>query len=282
MKYKIEKEEFEEIIKKCLSKAQVCRELGMVPAGGSYKAIDSKIRLWNIDISHFTGQGWNQGIYYKQIRKTIPLEEILVENSTYSCNRVLKKRLIKEKLKVYKCECCGISEWNNKPITLELNHIDGINNNYRLENIEFLCPNCHSQTNNFRGKNKKKSAKRQVSEKKYKEFLNMSEEEKNLLKEKNKYKKTKKIKKQIEKENCLNCNKEFLPKKRGKHFCCLECYKIYQRKRIPNKEDIINSFSYLKSFIQVGKKYNVSDNAVRKWCEAYGILEDMKNIKKQS
>jgi 5-methylcytosine-specific restriction endonuclease McrA len=53
----------------------------------------------------------------------------------------------------YKCQCCGISEWLDKPISLQLDHINGINNDHRIENLRFLCPNCHSQTDTYAGKN---------------------------------------------------------------------------------------------------------------------------------
>ena len=54
----------------------------------------------------------------------------------------------------YKCSCCGISEWNNNPITLEVDHIDGNPYNNLPENLRFICPNCHSQTSTYRAKNK--------------------------------------------------------------------------------------------------------------------------------
>lgn len=65
----------------------------------------------------------------------------------------LSKRLVKEGLKDYKCECCGITEWNGKSLSLELNHIDGDNGNHSLANLELICPNCHSQTDTYRSKN---------------------------------------------------------------------------------------------------------------------------------
>ena len=68
----------------------------------------------------------------------------------------LKERLVKEKYLEYKCAECGITEWNGKPLSLHLDHINGINNDHRIENLRFLCPNCHSQTNTYAGKNKKK------------------------------------------------------------------------------------------------------------------------------
>lgn len=67
-----------------------------------------------------------------------------------------KSRLIKANLIEYKCSCCGITEWNGKPLTLQLHHINGNNRDNRLENLTFLCPNCHSQTDNFSGKNAEK------------------------------------------------------------------------------------------------------------------------------
>ena len=82
------------------------------------------------------------------------MEEILVENSSYTNRTRLKERLIKEKLLEYKCSICqnnGI--WLNKELTLQLDHINGINNDNRIENLRFLCPNCHSQTDTYSGKN---------------------------------------------------------------------------------------------------------------------------------
>ncbi len=64
----------------------------------------------------------------------------------------LSKRLVKEGYKKYKCEQCGIFEWNGKAISLELNHIDGNSGNHKLSNLELICPNCHSQTDTYRSK----------------------------------------------------------------------------------------------------------------------------------
>ena len=84
------------------------------------------------------------------------LEEILIENSSYTNRTRLKIRLLKEHLIEYKCAICGNKgEWNNQPLTLQLDHINGINNDNRIENLRFLCPNCHSQTETYSGRNKR-------------------------------------------------------------------------------------------------------------------------------
>jgi Zn finger protein HypA/HybF involved in hydrogenase expression len=69
----------------------------------------------------------------------------------------LKVRLVREGYKEYKCEICGIDEWNGEKIGLELDHISGVRSDNSLNNLRLLCPNCHSQTHTFRGRNIAKS-----------------------------------------------------------------------------------------------------------------------------
>lgn len=89
---------------------------------------------------------WSRGKTLK------PIEEYLKNNSLCRTSYI-KKIILQNNLLDYKCEQCGISEWNNKPISLELHHKDGNNTNNELSNLCFLCPNCHSQTENYCGKN---------------------------------------------------------------------------------------------------------------------------------
>ncbi len=89
-------------------------------------------------------------------REKIELNDILGgSHSQYPSSKLLK-RLVKEGIKKYTCECCGINSWRDSDISLELNHKDGDNSNHALENLEILCPNCHSQTPTFRNKRGKK------------------------------------------------------------------------------------------------------------------------------
>ena len=140
---KYNKEELEEAVKNSLSIAEVLRHLSIIPAGGNYFTIKRYIKLWN------KGK-------HTICNPAKPLQEILKEDSIYQSYK-LAKRLIKEGIKELKCEYCNLSKWQNKPIPLELHHINGIHSDNRLENLQLLCPNCHALTDSYRGKNIKKS-----------------------------------------------------------------------------------------------------------------------------
>ena len=146
-------EQFIEAVKSSLSYAEVLRKIGLKVAGSNYDTVKRKISELNLDTSHMTGKVWNQGERYRPIKQKQPIEEILVEHSTYVNTNHLRQRLLNEGLKKRKCECCGNSEWMGEPIALELHHVNGIKNDLRIENLQILCPNCHAFTDTYRGKN---------------------------------------------------------------------------------------------------------------------------------
>lgn len=102
--------------------------------------------------------GWPAGIIRRGRKSTYhKLDDIFAGKFPKTSSYKLKLKLFNEKIKENKCEICGVSEWQNKPISCELDHIDGNSKNHELANLRILCPNCHSQTDTFRnkrGKNK--------------------------------------------------------------------------------------------------------------------------------
>ena len=144
--------EFIKAAQASLSIAGMCKYFGLRPCGGNYKIMHKAIQEFNLNISHFTGQGWNTGLKFKPFEAK-PIENILVINSNYQSYK-LKRRLIQEGFKENICERCKLSEWQGLPIPLELHHKNGNNRDNRLENIVLLCPNCHALTESYRGKNK--------------------------------------------------------------------------------------------------------------------------------
>ena len=122
-------------------------------AGSNYDTVKRKISELGLDTSHMTGKVWNQGERYRPVKEAKPLEEILVEHSSYISTYHLKERLLKEGVKECKCECCGNTKWMGEPIALELHHVNGVKDDLRIENLQILCPNCHAFTDNYRGRN---------------------------------------------------------------------------------------------------------------------------------
>lgn len=268
--------ELQEIVKNANSKADICRALELQPKGGNYAIIDRLLKENNI-VWDKEYTPWNKGKSYKY--KRYSLSEILIENSPMKSTFKLKLRLFKENLKEPKCEICGYTD------SVELHHINGNPLDNRIENLQILCPNCHSKTENFRIKNSLVGRKIQDPK-----TLFLNEEEIQQRDLKNKARKCGKTleqyledklkgKKILEDKICPVCNKIFRPKGGTQKYCSQECYKEDMKGNRPVFLQLIQDFKELKSFVQVGLKYNVSDNAVRKWCKLYGIPFKSKELK---
>lgn len=132
-----------------LSFREVLRKLNISPAGGNYQTLHKAISFFNIDVSHFTKQGWNKGMKFPPKRD---IEEYLTNKASISSNR-LKKRLLIEGIFSYECSGCELTTWRDRLIPLELDHIDGNSSDNQLSNLRLLCPNCHALTDTYRGKN---------------------------------------------------------------------------------------------------------------------------------
>ncbi len=138
----ISKEEMFDAISSTQTMAQAADKLNI--AFSTFKSKAMKFGLYN------PNQG---GAGTVKIKKKL---QDVFEGKEHLVTSHLRIRLIREGFKSNACECCGITEWNNKPISFELDHVNGDRFDNSLENLRVLCPNCHSQTYTFRGRNIKK------------------------------------------------------------------------------------------------------------------------------
>lgn len=145
MSTKVSDHQLEVLAAESHSVAEILRKLGRTPVGGSNTWLSRRLRKAGIDTSHFTGQGWNKG---GQSVNRLSADDILILHPK-GCNRPAAFRLRRALLEIgreLKCTLCPITDtWNDKPIVLEIDHINRMYWDDRRENLRFLCPNCHAQ-----------------------------------------------------------------------------------------------------------------------------------------
>ena len=150
------KDWLEELCKDSYSYAEVLRKAGRKQGGGTQATLRKKIEEFGIDISHFTGQRWQDSpnqIDNHENREKYSLEEVFIKNSLVT-QKVLRGYVKRHNLIPYKCQNCGCDgHWQNGMIALEIDHIDGDNTNNEMSNLRYLCPNCHALTDTYRGRN---------------------------------------------------------------------------------------------------------------------------------
>jgi len=148
----LNKNEMQELLNKSSSFVEVLKALNLEAYSGNHRTLKERIKLDSLNVEILVEKR-KENIRKLSIKKKIPLSEIMVENSNYGTNH-LKSRILEEGLLKYLCEKCGNNgSWEGARLVLQLEHKNGSSKDHRLENLCFLCPNCHSQTATYAGKN---------------------------------------------------------------------------------------------------------------------------------
>jgi len=226
-----------EAIAASLSWSEALRRLGLRAAGGNFRTIQRHAKAWGITTEHFdpTGARQRAPAHSNRVR---PLEEVLVEKSSYKRSH-LKRRLYAEGIKDRRCEMCGQGEeWNGARMALILDHVNGVADDNRLENLRIVCPNCAATLATHCGRNKPLRTP----------------------------------------AACLRCSETFYPATHDQQYCSRVCGIHAPGPRAPQPErrkverppyDQLMAELAASNYSAVGRKYGVSDNAVRKWVRWY-------------
>ena len=149
------KEILEEAVKNSINFTQVCKYLGKFPRGATYQLIKNRIIDYNINTEHFLGKASHSGDRHTGSCKKKHWSKRLVSGYKYRAKSHMLRRALIESGEEYKCKEYGNKgEWNGKELRLHVDHINGDWSNCLKDNLRFLCPNCHSQTDTYSGKNK--------------------------------------------------------------------------------------------------------------------------------
>jgi HNH endonuclease len=218
------------------SLSDALRALGLRAAGSNFRTLKRLIERYDIATEHMDPNWVLRG---NRPNRKIPLQQLMVEGSSYGRDK-LKRRLYEEGIKQRRCELCGQGElWNGSRMSLILDHINGVATDNRLDNLRIVCPNCNATLDTHCGRQ-------------------------NRL--------------EVTPRACLHCGAEFAPRYSTHRYCSQSFGTQWMRSRDPKPQsrkvqrppyEQLMADLAATSFSAVGRKYGVSDNAVRKWVRWY-------------
>jgi len=223
--YKILHDDFRKIIQDSTSMSEALIQCGLRPVGSNRFTLMRRAVIEGLDIKHLI----DSSIQKRQFKR-IPLSEILVLGSSYSSIHTLKKRIFEKGLLENKCAICGQDpEWQGKPLTLHLDHINGDSSDHRLENLRIICPHCDSQLPTYKGRNSYRKPSL---------------------------------------EKICSCGKPKQKSSKECRLCSNKHRKRKTKIEWPSYDELLQMLSET-SILQVAKKLGVSDNAIRKHMKKY-------------
>lgn len=253
------------VIESSSNMSEVLKKLHLKISNGNYRTVKKIIDENLIDISHF-----NRKLGYGKNNKKMLLNDILTENSNYNSTK-LKHRLIEEGVKEHKCEKCGNHKWLDDLIPIELHHVNGNCRDNRLNNLQILCPNCHTLTDNYGSKNikikREQPLKKILKPKEYNnelELMSWFEDCDSFL--------CVSLKRNIP----IRTLRSWVDKEKIKS----EVLIFFEKNKKNDNElvELVESLKKTKSFLGASKLLNLTDNGVKKRCKKYGLPTNKKDL----
>lgn len=236
----ISKEEFKDIVLNSFSISEVTKKCGFKTwkSGGGRDRVIQRIKNEGININHFKVHGRQHE--KPPVNKIIDPNTVLKKKS--NSNRItIKSIVLRENLVEYRCAICGNKGmWNGRKLSLQLHHIDGDITNNEVENLNFLCPNCHSQTDNYGYKNVKHGEK--------KKFF------------------------------CTVCGEKI--SKHTRTGMCKTCASKARIINVPSKDELIKNIKEIKFKKYICFHYGVSEKTLEKWLKIYELPIHISEIHK--
>ncbi len=147
--WSLSKEQFQDLLDTSESIVDVLKKLGIDPYCGNHKTVHARVKSDGLSLDKLKSNRSVAAAKRLAVTKRLGDDEVFAVNRPYD-RALLKKRILEHGWLEYKCAECGCGDcYNGKPLSLQLDHINGINDDNRIENLRFLCPNCHSQTPTF-------------------------------------------------------------------------------------------------------------------------------------
>lgn len=234
----LEKEKMQQLLNDSSSFVEVLKTLGLDAYSGNHRTLKERIKLDNLNIKKLEERRKEMVRKILTKQKT-PLCEMMVKNSNYTMSKSLKKRMVEEKVLDYCCgECGNRGIWMEKKLSLQIEHKNGYSKDHRPENLCFLCPNCHSQTDTYAGRNSSMKKSR----------------------------------------ICVECKG---PTK-GKGKKCVKCATQKQPQKFFIAKVELKKLVEKHSMTDLGRKFGVTDNSVRKRCRKLGVEWPKPRSKKHS